>query len=336
MNINTNEIDTFLEYQNVSFGSLFNRIMSGELTLSPGSLLNEVFRIIFSELITHISLMQQLIFICVLSAIFKVQADSFKNKNIGELGFYVCYISLVIIIFASFGTALNIASSMIDIITSSLRLALPIITALVIMTGNVTGAYAYNALFLFAINFLSFLIVYILKPVLIFSVTLTVINHLTEHAVLKNFSDILKKSLNYGTKTLAALFVSLMALSRAAHPILNNLAVRGARSAAGAVPIIGGALTGGVDSVLYLAAGAKTAAIVASIIILITICAVPIIKLFVITFIYKFIAAIIAPICDKRIVKCLNEVGSFTGVLLAISATIVVMFAASLFLIVSF
>lgn len=336
MEINTNEIDNFLESQNVSFGSLFNRIMSGELSLSPGSLLNETMRIIFSELLEHISLMQQLIFICVLSALFKVQSDSFKNKNIGELGFYVCYISLVVIIFTSFSVALNTASSMIEIITSSLRLTLPIVTALVIMTGNISGAYAYNALFLFAINFLSFLLVYILKPILIFSVTLTVINHLTEHAVLKNFSEILKKFLKYGIKTLATLFVSLMAISRAAHPILNNLAVRGARSAAGAVPIVGGALTGGIDSVLYLASGAKTAAIVAFIIVLITICAVPIIKLFVITFVYKFIAAIIAPICDKRIVKCLNEVGSFTGVLLAICATIVVMFAASLFLIISF
>jgi len=118
--------------------------------------------------------------------------------------------------------------------------------------------------------------------------------------------------------------------------VLNNLAIRGVRNAAGAVPIVSGALSGGIDSVIYLATGTKSAAIIATIIVLVIVCAVPIIKLFVMSFIYKFVAAIIQPICDKRIVKCLNVIGDFTGILLAISATVVLMFAAGLFLIVSF
>ncbi|MCL1924115.1 MAG: stage III sporulation protein AE [Defluviitaleaceae bacterium] len=338
--INTNELDSLLganlNTNELSFSSFFNRIMEGNLTLSPGAILNEILRIIMSELSLHIGLMQQIIFICVLSAILKVLTDSFKSKGIGELGFYACYLSLVVIIFASFNVALEVASNMIQTITTILELAIPVIMALVIMTGNITAASAYNSLFIFAINIINFIIVNLLKPILIFSVTLSVINHLTEHEVLKNFSELLKKSLQFGVKTIVGLFISLMAIQRTAAPILNNIALRGARSAAGSVPIVGGALTGGIDSVVYLASGAKSAAIVATIIILIVVCAVPIIKLFVISFIYRFIAAIIAPICDKRIVKCLNAVGNFTGILLAISVAIVVMFAAGLFLIVSF
>ena len=334
--IDTNDIDNFLRANNSNFGDIFNRIMAGELSLSPSSILNEIFRIIVSELSLHIGLMQQIIFICVLSAILKVLTESFKSKNIGELGFYACYLSLIVIIFASFNVALDVASSMIESITTIIRLAIPIIVSLVVMTGNVAAAYAYNSLFLFAINIINFTILNFLKPILIFAVILSVVNHLTEHEILKNFSELIKKGLKWSIKSVAGIFLALMAIQRTAAPILNNIAIRGARNAAGAVPVVGGALSGGIDSVIYLAAGAKSAAIVATIIVLVTVCAVPIIKLFVMGFIYKFVSAIIQPICDKRIVKCLNVVGDYTGLLLAISATVVLMFAAGLFLIVSF
>jgi len=60
------------------------------------------------------------------------------------------------------------------------------------------------------------------------------------------------------------------------------------------------------------------------------------VKLTALIFIYKFVAAIVQPICDKRIVKCLDTIGGYVGILLGICVMVIVMFTIALMLLVTF
>ncbi|MCL1935555.1 MAG: stage III sporulation protein AE [Defluviitaleaceae bacterium] len=338
--IDISQIDSALGHSlgvnRISFGELVSRAITGQLDLSFGSILRGILNFIFMEVTAHISLMQQLIFVAVLASLLKVLTDTFQAKAAGELGFYVSYITLVAIIFSSFRIGVTISIDMITNVTNFIRISIPVIITLVLMSGNATGAYVYNSLFIFAINIINTVIINIVMPVIIFLVTIQVVNYLTENEILKNMSDFISKYVNMGTKALAGVFISVLALQRISAPIINNAAIRGARLTINAVPVVGGALSSAVDSALYLAQGAKSGVIVAVVIAIIYICIVPITKLFAMMFVYKFVAAIIQPICDKRIVKCMNTIGNYTGLLLGVSVMVMVMFSIALIMLVSF
>jgi len=337
--IDTGEIDTVLgsalNINRPSFGQLVERAVTGQLDLSPGGIITGGLRYIFAEVVAHISLMQQLIFVAVLAAVIKILTDSFKNKSAGELGFYVTYLVLVIIIFSSFRLAIVIAMDLIQTLTHFVGVSLPVVISLVLMSGNVTGAYVYHSLFLFAINIINLIILNVLIPLIIFVTTIQVVSNLTDNEILKNLSDIFKNIISWGTKTLAVGFISILALQRISAPILNNLAIRTARSTINAVPVVGGALSGAVDTVLYFASATKSGVIVAVIISIVYLCIIPVSKLVAIMFIYKFVAAVVQPICDKRIVKCMSTISNYSGILLGMCVMVVIMFTVALMMLVT-
>lgn len=338
--VDTTQIDTLLGTletpQSIGFGDLVIRAITGQLDLSPQGILTSIVRYVFSEIFLHIGLMQQLIFVAILAALLKILTDSFNTKSSGELGFYICYIALVTIMFSSFRIAIVIATDMIQSVTQFVQVSVPVVISLVLMSGNVTGAYVYNSLLIFAINIINTVVVYIVMPLIAFVTTIQVINYITENEILSNMSGLVNKAVSLGTKSLAVGFISILALQRVSAPIINNLAIRGTRSAIGATPIVGGVLTGAMDTVLYFASATKSGVIVAVIIVIFYLCVIPIAKLTALMFIYKFVAAIIQPICDKRIVKCINTVGNFNALLLAVSVMIAVMFSVALIMLVSF
>ena len=338
--LNLDEVEIILGntdiLNNVSFSDLIYRAITGQIDFSLSGIFVEGLRLIFAEIHMNINLMKQIIFISILAAVLKNLTENFENKSVGELGFYVCYMLLVVVIFSSFRVTVAVAENMIITVTQVVQASVPIIMGLVLMSGNATGAYVFNSLFIFAINIINLVVRDLLTPLVVFIATVQVINYLTENEILGNLSELMKKIISWGLKSLAIMFISILTIQRISAPILNNLAIRTARFTLNVVPIVGDVLTGAIDSVLYMAQATKSGVIVAVLMTVIYICIIPTIKLVALIFIYKFTAAIIQPISDSRIVKCIDTIGSYTALLLGIMVMVVVMFTFAMLLMLSF
>jgi len=85
-----------------------------------------------------------------------------------------------------------------------------------------------------------------------------------------------------------------------------------------AIPWIGD-VTGGVAEVaLGSAVLIKNGIGAAGMVIAVMVCAVPVIRLVLLAFIYKFVAAMVQPVSDKRITACIGGVSEGYGLLLQI------------------
>ena len=63
---------------------------------------------------------------------------------------------------------------------------------------------------------------------------------------------------------------------------------------------------------------------------IIVLCIIPIIKIIAIIFLYKFTASVIQPICDNRIVNCIDDMSKNAGLILStlvITSIVFVFFA---------
>jgi len=320
----------------INFSDIVARAISGELDLSLSGILNSALRIIFNEIFENIGLLRNLLILCILAALLKNLTDSFENKSVGEVGFYVSYIAVVIILFSSFIATIYILESFTTTLTTFINASIPIITILMVMSGNMTGGYVFSSILYFSTGFITMLIRNFLIPLITIASTLQIVNHLTENGMLKNFSELLKKIIEWTIKSVALVFMGVITLQKISTPILNNLTVRTARSTVNVVPVVGEVLTGAMDTVMSFISASKSGVLVAILITVIAFCVVPIIKLAALYFIYKLVASLVQPISDKRIVSCIDTMGNFTSLLLSCAVTITVMFIFSVTLMLAF
>jgi len=320
----------------VSFGDLVSQAIKGQLDLSPKNLAQQFLNMLFGELKDNWSLLRNLILISILSAVLKALTDSFKNKSVGELGFYICYMALVMVIFSSFKITMSILTGLVTVLSNIMTAAFPVMLGLLILSGNPAGATAFPPIFAFSIEALTLVIRSILVPLLTIAAVLEIVNFLVEKEMFTNLGDLIRDFTKWALKIVALLFLGVLSLQKISAPILNNLAVRAAKAGANSIPMVGGMLSGAMDTVIMWGSAAKSGVMVALVITIILACAVPIVKILAMYVIYRLTGAVIQPICDKRIADCMESIGDFCRLLLYAGVIVSVMFIVSVVIMLSF
>jgi stage III sporulation protein AE len=309
-----------------SFAELVRSAVAGELNLTPQGVAESAARLFLNELWVNNRLIRQLLVVAVLSAVLRVLSDSFRHKSAGELGFYVSYIMMVLLAISSFRVVAGILFSAVTNLSGMMEAGTPVLIGLLAVSGKFAGSAALHPAMYFAIHFMSRFISVFFIPLVSAAAALTVVNHLTENAPLEKMTELLRTGAEWTLKGLAGLFILLLTLQRISVPIVNNFAMDTARAAAGAVPVVGGALNSALDTVLIVGTAARSGVLVAMVVALGAAAAVPVLKMLAIMLIYKLAAAVTQPICDKRFTACVDEIGSFMGLLAGAAALVAVMF----------
>lgn len=100
---------------------------------------------------------------------------------------------------------------------------------------------------------------------------------------------------------------------------IDGITMKGIKTATSTfVPVVGKALGDSVDTVLGATSLIKNAVGIVGVIIIIGICATPIIKLTTLSILYSLTAAISEPLADKNIVKLMSNIGGTFKILLGI------------------
>ena len=334
--IDITAVEYSLAPSGISFRSLLSHALSGTLDLSPSALMDGAMRLVAGELMSQFSLIRSIFFIAILSALLKNLTDSFQNKGVGELGFYASYIALVGVLFRSFSVAAGAMQDLIGTLTGIMEAALPLMVSLIVMTGNIGGAYAFHPLVMFAVNIGAALIKNLLVPLIMLGAGIHIVNYLTQHKIISKFADLVRLGASTILKLIVIVFAAVLSLQRVSAPILDNLALKTAKAASGAVPVVGDMLTGAMDTVLGFAQAAKSGVSVAIIISVFTVCALPVLRILVLIVVYKFTAAAIQPVCDPRICECIDAIANFTLLLLGAAVSVCIMFLFAVMILISF
>jgi stage III sporulation protein AE len=313
----------------VDFKGLVGKAISGQLDLSPSSLAKQGLNALFHEITDNWRLIRNLILIAVLCAVLQNLTDSFKNKSVGELGFYVGYMALVMVLFASFSNTVGIMTGIVNGMSDIMTAAIPIALGLLAISGNLTSASMFSPIFAFVIELLTLYVRHVLTPMLIFSTGLEIVNFITEKKPLSNFAELIRTIAEWSMKAIAVLFLAVLSLQKLSAPILNNVAMKTTKAAANAIPVVGGMVSGAFDAVVYWGQAAKSGMLVALVIALVVAVAVPILKILAMLLIYKMTAAIVQPISDERIVECIESISKSCALILQAGVTVAVMFIVS-------
>ena len=294
--------------EKISFSDVFSALMSGNMT--------ETIRIFLRFLTDQISYefdynRRSLVYVlmtALTAAVFSNFAGAFKSRQISDISFYIMYMLLITLCLTSFRISAEGLEDRLSALVDFMRVLCPsYFLAVAFASGSVTSLFFYNVI-LFLIYVVELVIVRFLLPVVNIYIMVRVLGNLTGEDFLSEFADLIRKAVSWILKTLLICVVSVNVVQGLLAPAIDAVKRSALTRTAEALPWVGNAVGGVAEVVLGTAVLIKNGIGMAGAVITIAICAVPILQMLIMAFMYKLAAALVQPVSDKRITTCISGI----------------------------
>ena len=322
--------------EKMTFGTAVRKILSGEMDISAKGVFDRISIVFSKEVKSQVGFIKKIVIAALLSAFLKNISDSFKDKSVAELSFFVCYIVLVIFIMSAFREGMDLVKTSSDRRLDTMQAMLPACLSVVFMSGKGGSAAFVYPVISGAAQLLTMFISRIIIPVVSAAITLHMVNFISEKGYLTQFSKLLYSISKWLLRGSAIGFMAVLSLYKLGTPAINQLLGKSAKAAIGAIPVVGDVMGSAAEIVAALSKSIGSSMAAAAIIFLIIMALIPVIKLLVMGFIFKLTAAFAEPICEGRVIKALSGAGDFTFMLMGILFVSEAIFVFSIIILVSF
>jgi stage III sporulation protein AE len=276
---------------------------------------------LFGELAANAHLLGKLLFLAVLCALLQNLQNSFEQPAIALLAYSVCYIFLAVIALTVFYNAMTLARDTVGNMVGFMQALLPLLISLLAGVGAVTTAALFTPLMLFVVSTVSVVVRDVVLPLIFLAAVLQCVNHLSEKYQVGNLCALFRQVGMTVLGLTMVIFVGIVTVQGVAGGVADGVALRTAKYAAGTfIPVVGKMFADTVDMVMGASLIIKNAVGLFGIATVATLCVLPLIKVASLIFVIKLAGALVQPMGDEKMAKCLDEMGDnlvlvFGGVL---------------------
>ena len=288
---------------------------------------NDLLRKVFHEIVTNTQIMGKLLFLAVLCTLLKNLQNSFNHSSIALLAYSVCFVFLSVIALTAFYHALQIAASTIDSMVTFMEALLPLMITLLAGVGALTTASLFSPLMLIVIGTISTMVKGVVFPLLMISAGLECTNYIADKYKLSNLTALLKQGSMMFLGFMIVLFIGIITIQGVTGGVADGLTLRTAKFAtASFIPVVGKVFADTVELAMGAALLIKNSIGIFGVIVILTICLLPIIKMFSLVLIIKVTGALIQPMGDERMAQCLMSIGNHLILAAGALLTVILMF----------
>ncbi|MBR5467649.1 MAG: stage III sporulation protein AE [Firmicutes bacterium] len=300
--------------------------------VSFSSVAEEISDVFAGEIKEQTGILKSLAAISILCGFMGSIGEAFGRKEISDMGFFVCLIALISMVLSSVKLQCGYVYDTVEKISTDIKVAMPAVISAAVFSGKVSSPVMMPVMVgftSFTVNFTK----YIAIPFASGAAVLQCVNCISEREVLSSMCELINKIISLVLKGAAFMFVSVLSLQRLGTGNMSSAVFKTARSAIGAVPVVGDIMKTSVESLSAITSVMNNSIVAASVIFICISCAVPVIKIALMWLIYKLAASFMEPVTDKRVVKALDGAGDISSVLLSILFTVCLSYAACMFII---
>ncbi|WP_019154467.1 stage III sporulation protein AE [Robertmurraya massiliosenegalensis] len=316
-------------------GSLYD-FLKGEKKFSLKEWFSGFVKYMFHEFLVNGKLLGTLIMLTIFSMFLQSLQNAFEQSTISKVAYSIVFMVLVIIALNSFHVAIEYTTNAIQSMTSFILALIPLLLALIASSGGVISAAFFHPVILFLMNISGTFIQFIVLPFLFLSALLNIVSTLTDHYKVTQLGNLLR---NWSIGLLGlflTVFLGVISVQGASTAITDGVTIRTAKFITGNfIPVIGRMFTDATDTVISASVLLKNTVGIAGVAILLLIVAFPAIKILMISFIYKFAAAILQPLGGGPVIKCLDIISKSIIYVFAALAIVSLMFFLSLTVIIA-
>lgn len=316
-------------------GSLYD-FVKGDKQFSFEEWGKGILNFIFHEFIVNGKLLGSLIILTVFSMFLQSLQNAFEQGTISKVAYAIVFMVLIILALNSFHVAIDYTNEAISTMTSFILALTPLLLALIASSGGLVSAAFFHPVILFLMNVSGMFIQYVILPLLFLAALLNIVSILSDHYKVTQLANLIR---NWSIGLLGlflTVFLGVISVQGASAAVTDGITIRTAKFITGNfIPVIGRMFTDATDTVISASLLLKNTVGIAGVAILLMISAFPAIKILMISFIYKFAAAILQPLGGGPVIQCLDVISKSIMYVFAALAIVSLMFFLSITVIIA-
>lgn len=293
-------------------------------------------KFLFHEFLANGKLLGSLIMLSIFSMFLQSMQNAFEKSNISKVAYSIVYMVLVIIALNSFHIAISYTNEAIGTMISFVLALIPLLLALMAASGGLVSAAFFHPVILFLMNMSGLLMQYVILPLLFLAALLSIVSTMSDQYKVTQLAALLR-NWSIGLMGLfLTVFLGVISVQGASTAVTDGITIRTAKFITGNfIPVIGRMFTDATDTVVSASVLLKNSVGIAGVAILLIIVAFPAFKILMISFIYKFAAAILQPLGGGPIITCLDIISKSVIYVFAALGIVSLMFFLSITVIIA-
>jgi len=316
------------------FDSIVKSVTEGTFSPDSQSLLNRITGIFLGELKEAFALVGSIAIIIIIGAFVNNLNQSFKKNAISEATGMALFVYIAAITASAFKVAAGYVLSALGDITLSVHSIVPSMYALCVSSGEMATASMTHPVIYLVCSCAGALIRNVITPLILLRAVCLLLCAITNNDSLGEFSQLFAKFHKTLLTFSMSLFAGIMGITSFAATSFDSLAARGVKFAINtAVPVVGGSISEAMSSVAGSSMMLKNAVGLGGVIVIFSMFAVPMLKIWALSLAFRLTAAFTAPVCEKRVTEILRKIGDCIDMLfssIACMGTVMIIAIASI------
>lgn len=342
--LDLSELQKFLEEDkdNFLFGfggtarEIIEYLISGNLNTDYSGYLNELFSVIFKDVINMIPAFATVTAIALLSAVVSAAEGSIIGKSSSKIVHMACY-SLIILILATMTAGIvSDCVACINNVKRQVEIITPILATLTVLTGGTGSAAIYQPSAIFLSGGAVEIVSCIVFPAAVAAVVLDFMSKLNTQMSFSGVTALIKSILKWVIGITITVFSIFITVQSSASSLFDGIIFKATKFVVGnSVPIVGNFLSSGFDMLTSAGLLIRSSVGVCGLILLLMEVIQPIIALIAFSAILKIVGAIVQPLGESVLYSLLSDLSKNVEYFVAGLLTVAFMYALLIMLIVN-
>jgi len=282
--------------------------------------LTETFKDDFSFLIN-------IFLLVIISSLVESLQSAFKNDKTVNL------VVTGIVVLSTINLTYSVAefcTQMIDRLIMFINSLIPTLMSFLASSGKIGTSGILNPIMLGVSSVISLVIKSFVIPLGIIGLCLRLTGDITDKKHLNNFGNQIYKLLKIFLGLIFSIYVSIISIVGVSAPKIDEITLKTTKYAVGNfIPYVGGMLADSVDLILNCSSVVKNSVGIAGLIGIVSIVAVPCIRMTVKLILINILSFTVSPVAGKSILNSINNISSYLGILLSMMVVVSVMYILS-------
>lgn len=331
------DISTFLnetkQYTADFFPELNSQNLVDELTngtkIDSKNLVNKIINIFIGKIKENAKIIFSIIAVSILCSILKNIQSSFGG-NVSEIAFYVCYLFIIILIIASYTDIVSLCKDTITKLNDFMNMLIPLVLGLLVANGSIVSVSILQPILLVMTSTINVIVANVILPIIFISTMMNLIGNISEDIKVSKIPKLLQKTCLWCLEFILIIFIGILSIEGTLGANVDGVTAKAAKSIVSTViPVVGKALSDATDSILGATLITRNAVGIIGMIAIISIVLNPLISALIMMITYNVASALIEPIVDSRISKCMSGMGDSIKIVFALMATVCMLFIIS-------
>ena len=320
-----NEYDIMKDLKPKDYVNSF--LKTGKGTTNSSKIIKVITGFVFKELQASIKTIVIIIIIAVLAALMHNLQGAFTNEKLSNIAYFSCYSLLIIVVSQSFYIGVELAKETIVKMTGFMAALIPVLMFLLASVGGVAEAAVLDPIVIGAVNIGARIYVNLIIPMILMGFVLQFVNNISEEYKIDRLTKLINQLALWAQGILMTIFIGIMTIRGITTKTIDEVTVKVSKYAIdNFVPIVGKSLSDAISTVAGYSLLLKNALSGLGLMIIVVIVLLPIIKIFIMSLLFKFTAALVEPISDKRIVSVITAAGESLVLIMSCLISVSVMF----------